>query len=69
MSEACIYIYICLGSVDAKHYIIKHSKELFDGCDAKHIEKWNATQYLVPLNQCITFDEFVDNIKLLAPCC
>ena len=44
-------------------------KELFDSFDTKCIDKWNATNYLVPLNQCINLDEFVDNLKLVTPSC
>ena len=67
LSEACVYI--CFGFADGKHYFIKYNKELFDSFDTKYIDKWNATNYLVPLNQCMSLDEFVDNLKLLTPSC
>ena len=64
-----MYIYICFGFADGKHYIIKYNKELFESFEIKYIVKWNATNSLVPLILCITLDEFVDDIKRIAPCC
>ena len=52
LSEACIYIYICFGLADGKHYFIKYNKELFVSFDTKYVGKSNSINYLVPLNQC-----------------
>ena len=67
LSEACVYI--CFGFADDSYDFIKYNKERFDCFDTKHIDKLNATHYLVPLNQCISLDEFVDDIKLLTSVC
>ena len=62
-------MYICFGFADDKYNFVKYSKELFDSFDTKYIDKWNATNYLVPLNQCVSLDEFVDDIKLISSSC
>ena len=61
-------IYIGFGFTDGKHYIIKYNKELFDSFDTKYILKWKSTNYLIPLDQCTSLAELVDNIKLIQPC-
>ena len=67
LSEACLYI--SFGFADGKHYFIEYNKEQFGSFDTKYIDKWNATNYLIPLTQCISLNEFVDNIKLLTSSC
>jgi len=67
LSEACVYI--CFGFADDKYDFIKYNKELFGSFDTKQIDKWNATHYLVSLNQCISLDESSDDIKLLTSSC
>ena len=69
LSEACVFLYICFGFADGKNYLIKYNKELFGSFDTKCSVKWNATNCLVPLTQCVSLDEFVDNIKLLTSSC
>ena len=64
-----IYIYFCFGFADGKHYFIKYNKEQFDSFDTKYIDEWHATNYSVPLKQCISVHEFVDDIKLLTSSC
>lgn len=66
-SKACIFI--CLGFEDGEHYFIKYNKDMFDDFDTQYLEKWDTTNYLIPLNQCIGLHDFVDTIKQLTSSC
>jgi hypothetical protein len=67
LSDACIYI--CLEFEDGKYYFIKYNKDMFDSFDKQYLKQWNTTNYLIPLNQCIGLEEFIDTIKQLTSSC
>ena len=65
-SKACIFI--CFKYIDDELYFIKYNKDLFDNFDTKYIEKWGSTNYLIPLDNCLDLDEFIDVLNQLKPC-
>ena len=42
---------------------------MFDDFDTQYLEKWDTTNYLIPLNQCIGLNECVDVLKQITPSC
>ena len=66
-SKACIFI--CLGFEDCERYFIMNNKDMFADFDAQYLETCDTTNYLIPLNQCIGLNEFVDVLKQITPSC
>ena len=42
---------------------------MFDDFDTQYLEKWDTTNYLIPLNKCIDLHDFVSTIKQLTSSC
>jgi len=58
-------LYIAFAFTDDEYYFIKYTKAKFNNIKTVFSPEWNQINFDIPLNKCISTDEFIQQINKL----
>ena len=58
-------LYIAFAFTDDEYYFIKYTKSKLNNIKTEFISEWHTTNFVIPLNKCISVDKFIQQINKL----